>query len=247
VATPSGTSYSDTGLAASTIYLYRVKALDAAGNSSSYSGSSSATTGSAGDGQAPTAPASASASAQSPTQIFLSWSASTDNVGVAGYKVERCLGAGCTSFGQIAAPLGTSLVDTGLTGSTTYGYRVRAYDAAGNHSSYSPITSVTTETEPDTQAPTAPSNLVPTPGTTTMSLSWAASTDNVGVTSYLIERCQGSGCTSFTQIGTSTTTSYLDTGLLAGVPYGYRVRAIDAAGNLSAYSGGGIGVMGECD
>jgi hypothetical protein len=80
-----------------------------------------------------------------------------------------------------------------------------------------------------------------------MSLSWAPATDNVAVTGYLIERCQGVGCSTFVQIGTAAGTSYTDTGLLAGVTYGYRVRATDAAGNLGPYSGGGNGVMGQCD
>ena len=50
------------------------------------------------------------------TQINLSWTASTDNVGVTGYRVERCQGAGCTNFAQIATPTGTTFSDTGLTG-----------------------------------------------------------------------------------------------------------------------------------
>src|SRR5206468_6317552 len=63
-----------------------------------------------------------------------------------------------------------------------------------------------------------------------------ASSDNVGVTNYLVERCQGSGCTTFAQVGTATTITYNDTGLPASTSYVYRVRATDAAGNLSDYS-----------
>jgi hypothetical protein len=59
----------------------------------------------------------------------------------------------------------------------------------------------------------------------------------VGVTGYLVERCQGAGCTAFAQIGTTTATTYTDPGLAVGTSYTYRVRASDAAGNLSAYSG----------
>ena len=70
----------------------------------------------------------------------------------------------------------------------------------------------------------------------TINLSWTASTDNVGVTGYRVERCQGASCTSFVQIGTPTGTTFSNTGLAAGTTYRYRVRAIDAAGNLSAYS-----------
>ena len=69
-----------------------------------------------------------------------------------------------------------------------------------------------------------------------INLGWTASTDNVGVTGYRIERCQSTGCSNFAQIGTSTTTTYNDTGLAASTSYSYRVRATDAAGNLSGYS-----------
>ena len=87
--------------------------------------------------------------------------------------------------------------------------------------------------------PTAPGNLVAMAGGTgQINLSWTASTDPTGVTQYLVERCQGAGCSSFAQIGTSTspTTTYGDTGLAASTSYSYRVRATDAAGNLSQYS-----------
>src|ERR1700726_4091450 len=68
----------------------------------------------------PTAPTNLTATAASPAQVNLSWTASTDNVGVTGYKVERCSGAGCANFVQIATPAAITFNDTGLTGSTSY-------------------------------------------------------------------------------------------------------------------------------
>lgn len=53
---------------------------------------------------------------------------------------------------------------------------------------------------------------------------------------YLVERCQGAGCMSFAQVATSSGTSYTGSGLLPGTPYSYRMRATDAAGNVSPYS-----------
>ena len=88
-------------------------------------------------------------------------------------------------------------------------------------------------TAADTTPPTVPSSL--TTGMvsgTQITLSWPAWTDNVGVTGYQVERCQGVGCTTFAFLATATTTSYLDTGLT----YSYRIRARDAAGNLSGNS-----------
>jgi chitodextrinase len=90
---------------------------------------------------------------------------------------------------------------------------------------------------PDPQPPTAPTNLVArTLGVSQVNLSWTASTDNVGVTGYLVER-QDPGSGNFVQVGTSTSTSDNDTGLAAGSTYSYRVRATDPAQNLSQYSG----------
>ena len=90
---------------------------------------------------------------------------------------------------------------------------------------------------PDTTPPTAPSNLTATAASSSqINLAWTASTDDVGVAGYLVERCQGSGCTGFAQVATVAGTTYNDTGLVAATSYSYRVRATDAAGNLSGYS-----------
>ena len=98
------------------------------------------------DGVAPSAPTGLSAAPTSGTKVALSWSASTDNVGVTGYAVERCAGTGCTNFAEIATTTATSRDDTGLAVNTTYRYRVRAFDASGNRSAYSSIEEATTPT-----------------------------------------------------------------------------------------------------
>jgi glucose/arabinose dehydrogenase len=118
--------------------------VDAAGNPGAFSSTSSATTQAPPDTTPPSAPGTLTASAVSATQINLSWSPATDDVGVTGYRVERCAGASCTSFAQIATPIGTSYSDTGLTASTSYSYRVRAADAAGNLGAFSNTGSATT-------------------------------------------------------------------------------------------------------
>ena len=95
--------------------------------------------GSASDTTPPSTPSGLTATPVSGTQITLSWPAATDNVGVTGYQVERCQGAGCTTFALLASPTTTSYGDTGLSPSTSYSYRVRARDAVGNLSGYSII------------------------------------------------------------------------------------------------------------
>ncbi|MFJ2706347.1 glycoside hydrolase family 6 protein [Streptomyces sp. NPDC087428] len=83
----------------------------------------------------------------------------------------------------------------------------------------------------DTQAPTAPTGVTVTAKTSgSVSLSWTASTDNTGVTGYDVFR-------GGVKVGSTTTTSYTDTGLTASTAYSYTVKAKDAAGNVSAASG----------
>jgi hypothetical protein len=69
-----------------------------------------------------------------------------------------------------------------------------------------------------------------------ISLAWRASIDNVGVAQYRVERCEGVGCNDFAQIGTSTGPSFVDLGLAPSKIYRYRVRAVDLASNIGAYS-----------
>src|SRR5258706_13749926 len=96
---------------------------------------------------------------------------------------------------------------------------------------------LTSAPPPDTMPPSAPANLTVTPASSTqLNLSWTTSTDNVGVTGYMVERCQGAACSNFAQIAALTTTTFSDSGLIASSSYSYRVRANDAANNLSAYS-----------
>ncbi len=193
--------------------------------------------GGGGDTQAPTIPANLSAQAVSSSQINLSWTASTDNIGVTGYRIYRCAGSSCTPSTQIATSTTNSYSNTGLSASTTYTYRVSAYDAAGNVSSPSASASATTSSSGDTQAPTVPTGLSGQAiSSSQINLSWAASTDNIGVTGYRIYRCIGSNCTPNNQIATSTTNSYSNTGLSASTTYTYRVSAYDAAGNVSSQS-----------
>jgi len=70
-----------------------------------------------------------------------------------------------------------------------------------------------------------------------VNLTWTTSTEVGGtISGYLVERCQGPGCTSFAQVGTSATTTFSDTNVTPSTSYSYRVRASDTANNVSAYS-----------
>ncbi len=223
VASVTGTTYSDTGLNASTSYSYAVAAFDAAGNLSSLSAAVTATTKSAADTTAPSVPTGLTATPVSSSQITLTWNVSTDNVGVAGYRVYR-------NGTQIASVTTTSYSSTGLSASTTYSYTVAAYDAAGNTSAQSAAVSATTSAAGDTTAPSVPTGLTATPvSSSQINLAWSASTDNVAVAGYKVYR-------NGTQIANVTGTAYSNTGLSASTTYAYTVAAYDAAGNTSAQS-----------
>ncbi len=173
---------------------------------------------------APSTPAGLSASAVSSSQINLSWSASTDNVGVTGYRVYRA--------GTLLATLGavTTYQNTGLTPSTSFSYTVLAIDAAGNASTQSAPASATTQAAPDTTAPSVPGGLTAVAASSSqIKLSWSASTDNVGVTGYKVFR-------NGVQIAATGALTYANTGLLPATTYSFAVAAFDAAGNSSAQS-----------
>jgi chitodextrinase len=118
------------------------------------------------DIQAPSVPSGLSATPASSSQINLSWTASTDNAGVTGYKIFR-------NGAQIGTATTTSYSDTGLTSSTAYSYTVSAYDAAGNNSAQSTAVSATTRaasscvTSSSTSWPNTPFATQTTPFTVT--------------------------------------------------------------------------------
>jgi len=211
--------YMDGGLLPQSVYQYRVRAQDSGGGLSDYVTAGATTT-------TLSAPTGLSGSAVSNSQIDLSW-IGVSSAGVASYLIERCSGAGCTSFSQIAAVSGTSYSDTGLTPGTTYGYRVRATDPAAALSAYAPSAFVTT------LVLSAPTGLTAAAlSSSQVSLGWSAST-TTPATGYIVQRCNGEGCNGFAPVANVTTLSYTDTGLSASTAYSYRVQATDASGDVS--------------
>ena len=158
-------------------YTVAVEAYDVAGNTSSRAQRTATTAACPGDTQAPSTPSNLARTGSTTTSISLSWSASTDNVGVTGYGIYNGAATGWPGAA-------TTYTVTGLTCGTSYTLSVDAADAAGNRSAKAAITTSTNACA-DTQVPSTPSNLARTGSTTTsISLSWSASTDNVGVTGY---------------------------------------------------------------
>lgn len=178
----------------------------------------------AADTQAPSTPTQLRVTAKTSTTVSLAWNPSTDNVGVTGYDI-------LVDLVVKGSATGTTYTVTGLKPQTTYRFHVRARDAAGNVSPLSKFVRATTSAPPaDTQAPTAPSNLQSTGVTSTsVSLAWTASTDNVAVTAYDVFNGP-------TLAGSTAGTSYTAGGLSPGTSYTFTVKARDAAGNVSPAS-----------
>ncbi len=212
------TSFQNTGLVCGTNYYYRVRAYNAGGDSS-YSGTASATT-------VICAPSGLGATTASVSQINLSWTDNSNNE--TGFKIERSL-TGSGNWTQIATVGAntTTYPNTGLACSTTYYYRVQAYNASSS-SSYSNTASATTVI-------CAPSGLSATTASASqINLTWQDNSSNED--GFKIERSL-SGTEGWTQIitvGTNVTSSP-STGLICGTTYYYRVRAYNAGG-YSSYS-----------
>jgi fibronectin type 3 domain-containing protein len=230
IAQPTSTSYVDT--TAPGTYAYKVTAEDAAGNVGAPSNAATATVTT--DSTAPTAPSGLAGTVVGAT-VNLTWTGSTDDVGVARYNVHRGTTVGFTPApgNRLAQPTGTSYADSGLS-SGTYYYKVTAEDAAGNVSQPS---NEHTATIADGTAPTAPTAATAIATGSRIDVSWTAATDNVGVVRYNLHRGATSGFTpsAANRIAQPTGTTYADLSLAPGT-YFYKLTAEDAAGNVSAVS-----------
>ena len=211
------TSFSDSGLSAGTQYCYTIVAYDNAGNSSSASAQACTTTQTA-DTTPPSVPSGVSASAVSPTQIALTWNASTDsNLAVFPYRIYR-------NGTLIRATRATSYSDSGLSAGTQYCYTIVAYDNAGNSSSASAPACVTTLSA--AVIVNAPSNLAASAvAADKINLSWQDNANNEA--GFAIERYQlSTGWIQITTVGANTT-SFSDVGLSPSTSYSYRVYAFN--------------------
>lgn len=184
------------------------------------------------DTTAPTVPGGLGVTVRcNPIIVTLTWSASTDNVGVSGYDVERATNGG--AFTPVVTTGATSYAEP-LSGMSQY--RVRARDTAGNASAFTaPISALPPPCPaPDTLPPTVPG--APTASLTcgSVTLTWPPSSDNIGVAAYEIWRAPGTSGGTFTLVGSTTTTSFTNT--TSEGTFRYQIRARDGAGNTSPFT-----------
>ncbi|MGW3995456.1 PQQ-dependent sugar dehydrogenase [Amycolatopsis sp. NPDC004772] len=181
----------------------------------------------AADTTPPTAPANPRTSNLTCATVTFSWSASSDDVGVAFYDIFH--------DGQLMTSVpGTALsAELTVAPGATWGLYVNARDAAGNVSQASPTVTVSVpQCQADTEPPSTPAGVTATASGTTVTVRWSPATDNVGVTGYEVLR---DGTVAGSTSG-SATTSFTDSGLAANTRYQYQVRARDAQANRSAPS-----------
>ncbi|MFC5684809.1 PQQ-dependent sugar dehydrogenase [Amycolatopsis mediterranei] len=181
-----------------------------------------------GDTQPPSVPGNPRVSDLVCDAVTFSWDASTDNVGVAFYDIYH--------DGQSMKSVSGTTLSTSLTvvAGAAWGLYVNARDAAGNVSQAGATVSIKPPPcQPDDQAPSAPTNLTAAASGTTVTLNWAAATDNIGVRAYDVYR---GGAKVGAVTGTATAppaTTFVDSGLAANTSYSYYVVARDAQANVS--------------
>lgn len=223
-APPSSNRFSDIGLSPSTSYVYSIKAINTDGHISA--NTSGLTVQTSVDTSIPSSPSNVIAKVVNPTTVQLTWDANTDSNDLVGYNIYRN-GALYQTVGNV-----TSYLDTGATPNSTYAYKVGAVGANGNDSSEVTASpdSVTTPNTTDTVAPSAPSGpSLKLSTSSSITFSWKASADNVGVAGYHVYRDD-------VLIGSVGSATYQDNGLSANTSYQFTVKAYDVAGNVSKSS-----------
>ena len=217
--TTTSTSYVNTGASTGTTYYYRVKAVNRNGMASGYSNIVSGKAKAA----APAAP-SVTAGNSSTGKPRLTWKAVS---GAVSYRIYRSESRG-TGYSLLGTTSSTSYVNTGAAVGKTYYYRVKAVNRDGMASGYSNIVSCKAKAA----APAAPSVTAGNSSTGKPRLTWKAVS---GAVSYRIYRSESRG-TGYSLLGTTSSTSYTNTGAKAGKTYYYRVKAVNRDGMASGYS-----------
>ena len=232
LASQPGTLYSDSPLSPSTTYSYQVSAV-VGGVESPRSTSVSATTQSAEDASPPSQPGTIAVSSITSSSAKLTWSSSSDNVEVLGYRMLRGAASDpLSALVQISTTEGTATYTaTNLRANTGYKFAAIAIDAANNHSTARTVT-FTTAASSDTTAPAAPSSSSVSAkifSSSRIDLVWSPSSSS-DVSGYQIFR----NGTLVGEVYLPLRRYYSDNGLASSTTYSYQVRTIDSAGNVSA-------------
>jgi chitodextrinase len=170
----------------------------------------------------PSAPSGLTATATTSSSVSLSWTASTDNVGVIGYNILR-------NGTKVGTSTTTSYTDNNVASGTTYTYTVTAFDAAGN---VSPASNSATVTTPASTTPPVISNVSVSPANTTATVTWTTDKPSTSQVTYGITTAYG----STTTLDTTLVTAHSQTlsGLTSGQLYHFSVASTDGSGNTAS-------------
>jgi len=206
IGTSSTNSFGDSALNAGTTYYYKVSAINASGESD-LSSAVNATT-------YPAVPSALTIASALATKILLTW---TTMPGAVSYTVFRNATANGT-YTAISTPATNSYTDSGLTANTAYYYKVISVNSAGVSAPSGSVNTIT--------LPAAPANVTVTGASaSTDTITWTAIT---GLTYKVYRSSIASG--TYSQVGASATSNFIDTGLTASMTYYYRVSAVNATG-----------------
>ncbi len=216
------TTYRVTGLNPSTTYKFRICAYRMTGASSAlYSGYSNVT-----GTTTPSTVAGFKLGARVSDAIRLNW---TKNTSADGYIIEQYDGTKWVRVTKITSNATTTYKVTGLTASTTYKFRIKAYNMVGSVALYSGYSNVTATTIPSPVAGLK----IGGKASDALRLNW---TKNTSADGYIIEMYDGSKWVRVTKITSNATLTYRKSGLESGTTYKFRVRAYNMVGSTALYS-----------
>jgi beta-lactamase superfamily II metal-dependent hydrolase/chitodextrinase len=173
------------------------------------------------DSEPPTIPTNLKVLDKSHYTITLTWEPSVDNVKMSGYLIYR-------DGSMVGGASGTSFTDRGLEPDCEYTYTIKAFDIFGNESELSEL--VKDKTYSDPEPPNQPKGLkTVSKSDKSITISWEAASDNVGVTGYVVYRDKK-------MVTTTGELTFTDKGLSPSTIYSYQIKAFDAMKNYSEYS-----------
>lgn len=211
------TTYQDAGLTTGNTYRYRVQASNSAGASPFAPVAEAALV-------TPQAPTGFTATVVAGNQVNLSWTDASNNE--LNFSIERCGGAGCSSFALRFTSAANAVAHADAVGvDSTYVYRIRALNNVG-------VSAYASAVEVNTIRPDQPTGFTAsTFAATQIDLAWTDVAGNEG--GYLVERCAGVSCADFDTLAllSPNVQAYQDQGLTAQQSYSYRITAYNVAGD----------------
>ncbi|MEK4011018.1 transglycosylase SLT domain-containing protein [Peribacillus sp. FSL M8-0224] len=221
VGTTTSTSFMNSGLTTNQSYYYKMRAYQTVGSTRDYSNYSAIVTAK----PLPAVPSSVKAASSSYNSIKTSWAAVS---GASGYEIYRSTSSAGT-YSKVGTTTSTSFMNSGLTTNQSYYYKMRAYRTVGSTRVYSNYSAIVTAKP----LPAVPSSVKAASSSyNSVRTSWTAVS---GASGYEVYRATSSTGT-YSLAGSTTSTSYTNTGLTTNKPYYYKIRAYRTVGSMKVYS-----------